>query len=101
MDNNDDFIPSEPWEDDNFCNDHIDEGHVCSDVEEPVNLINKPRQVCSLLILFPFIIFVFPWELVYFDSSVVFCFCLFFCMVRGNRKNNINIMGNDVCASKP
>nr|CAB3477281.1 unnamed protein product [Digitaria exilis] len=44
-DNNDDFIPSEPWDDDNFCNDDVDEGHACSDVEEPVNLINKPRQV--------------------------------------------------------
>ncbi|XP_066311943.1 condensin complex subunit 2 [Miscanthus floridulus] len=45
VDNDDDFIPSEPWEDDNFCTDHVDEGYVCSDVEEPVNLINKPRQV--------------------------------------------------------
>nr|CAB3473230.1 unnamed protein product [Digitaria exilis] len=44
-DNNDDFIPSEPWDDDNFCNDDVDEGHACSDVEEPVKLINKPRQV--------------------------------------------------------
>lgn len=46
-DNNDDFIPSEPWDDDNFCNDNVDEGHACSDVEDPINLINKPRQVCS------------------------------------------------------
>ncbi|KAK8452888.1 hypothetical protein SEVIR_5G191200v4 [Setaria viridis] len=45
VENNDNFMPSEPWDDDNFCTDHIDEGHACSDVEEPVNLINKPRQV--------------------------------------------------------
>lgn len=43
VDNFDDFNPSEPWDDDNFCADH--EGHACSDVEEQVNLINKPRQV--------------------------------------------------------
>ncbi|CAL4963329.1 unnamed protein product [Urochloa decumbens] len=45
VENNDEFMPSEPWDDDNFCTDHVDEGHACSDVEEPVNLINKPRQV--------------------------------------------------------
>jgi hypothetical protein len=43
-DNNDDFMPSGPWDDDNLCNDHVDEG-AGSDVEEPVNLIAKPRQV--------------------------------------------------------
>ncbi|KAG8051727.1 hypothetical protein GUJ93_ZPchr0001g31443 [Zizania palustris] len=43
--NNDDFIPSEPWDDDNFCNDHVDEGNAHSDVEEAVSLITKPRQV--------------------------------------------------------
>ncbi|XP_062212521.1 condensin complex subunit 2-like isoform X2 [Phragmites australis] len=45
VENNDEFTPSGPWDDDNFCTDHVDEGHACSDVEEPVNLINKPRQV--------------------------------------------------------
>lgn len=79
VDNDDDFIPSEPWEDYNSCTDHIDEGHVCSDVEEPVNLINKPRQVSSLFYLFPFKIFVSPWELVYL--TITWCFVLlFFCM---------------------
>ncbi|WVZ70230.1 hypothetical protein U9M48_018910 [Paspalum notatum var. saurae] len=45
VDDPDDFIPSEPWDDDSFCNDHVDGAHACSDVAEPVNLINKPRQV--------------------------------------------------------
>ncbi|KAK3160964.1 hypothetical protein QOZ80_1BG0069490 [Eleusine coracana subsp. coracana] len=45
VEDNDDFIPSGPWDDDNFCSDHVDEGHAYSDVEEPVSLINKPRQV--------------------------------------------------------
>ncbi|KAL6608069.1 hypothetical protein ACP70R_041132 [Stipagrostis hirtigluma subsp. patula] len=45
MENNDEFIPSGPWDDNSMCDDHVDEGNVCSDVEEPVNLINKPRQV--------------------------------------------------------
>ncbi|XP_039847809.1 condensin complex subunit 2-like isoform X3 [Panicum virgatum] len=45
VENNHDFIPSEPWDDDNFCTDHVDEGHACSDVEESVNLVDKPRQV--------------------------------------------------------
>ncbi|KAJ1283725.1 hypothetical protein BS78_03G148400 [Paspalum vaginatum] len=45
VDNPDDFIPSEPWDDDNFCTDHVDGAHACSDVEELINLINKPRQV--------------------------------------------------------
>jgi condensin complex subunit 2 len=44
VDNNEDFIPSGPWDDDNF-GDHVDEGHSYSDVEETVSLINKPRQV--------------------------------------------------------
>lgn len=44
-DNNDDFMPSGPWDDDNLGNDHVDEGDAASDVEEPVNLIAKPRQV--------------------------------------------------------
>uniref|UniRef100_A0A0D9V1R4 Condensin complex subunit 2 n=1 Tax=Leersia perrieri TaxID=77586 RepID=A0A0D9V1R4_9ORYZ len=43
--NNDDFIPSDPWDDDNYCNDHVDEGNAASDVEEAVDLISKPRQV--------------------------------------------------------
>ncbi|XP_025819043.1 condensin complex subunit 2 [Panicum hallii] len=45
VENNDDFIPSETWDDDNFCTNHVDEGHTCSDVEESVNLVDKPRQV--------------------------------------------------------
>ncbi|XP_048535946.1 condensin complex subunit 2 [Triticum urartu] len=44
-DNSDDFMPSRPWDDDNLGNDHVDEGDAASDVEEPVNLIAKPRQV--------------------------------------------------------
>uniref|UniRef100_A0ACD5VR97 Uncharacterized protein n=1 Tax=Avena sativa TaxID=4498 RepID=A0ACD5VR97_AVESA len=44
-DNNDDFMPSGPWDDDNSGNDNFDEGNAGSDVEEPVNLIAKPRQV--------------------------------------------------------
>lgn len=44
-DNNDDFMPSGPWDDDNLCNNNADEGNADSDVEEPVNLIAKPRQV--------------------------------------------------------
>ncbi|XP_047060141.1 condensin complex subunit 2-like isoform X1 [Lolium rigidum] len=44
-DNNDDFMASGPWDDDNLCNDHLDEGNAASDVEESVNLIAKPRQV--------------------------------------------------------
>ena len=40
MDNNDDFSPSKPWDGDNFCTDHVDKGYICSDVEEPVNLID-------------------------------------------------------------
>lgn len=43
--NDDDFIPSGPWDDDNLCSDHADEGNADSDIEEPVNLITKPRQV--------------------------------------------------------
>ncbi|VAH76669.1 unnamed protein product [Triticum turgidum subsp. durum] len=44
-DNSDDFMPSRPWDDDDLGNDHVDEGDAASDVEEPVNLIAKPRQV--------------------------------------------------------
>ncbi|KAM3224974.1 hypothetical protein ACQJBY_057997 [Aegilops geniculata] len=44
-DNSDDFMPSGPWDDDNLGNDHVYEGDAASDVEEPVNLIAKPRQV--------------------------------------------------------
>lgn len=65
MENNDDFMPSEPWDDDNFCTDHIDDGNAYSDIEEPVNLINKPRQVCSLINTFSL------EELVY--SIVMWC----------------------------
>ncbi|TVU33960.1 hypothetical protein EJB05_15779, partial [Eragrostis curvula] len=45
VDNNEDYIPSGSWDDDNFCTDDVNEGHSYSDVEEPVSLINKPRQV--------------------------------------------------------
>ncbi|KAL6884596.1 hypothetical protein ACP4OV_010532 [Aristida adscensionis] len=45
LENNDEFIPSGPWDNNNMCGDHVDEGNACSDIEEPVNLINKPRQV--------------------------------------------------------
>ncbi|XBI64242.1 hypothetical protein VPH35_044447 [Triticum aestivum] len=44
-DNSDDFMPSRPWDNDDLGNDHVDEGDAASDVEEPVNLIAKPRQV--------------------------------------------------------
>ncbi|KAE8820492.1 Condensin complex subunit 2 [Hordeum vulgare] len=44
-DNSDDSMPSGPWDDDNLGNDHVDEGDAGNDVEEPVNLIAKPRQV--------------------------------------------------------
>lgn len=50
-DNSDDFMPSGPWDDDNLGNDHVDEGDAASDVEEPVNLIAKPRQVHPLPLL--------------------------------------------------
>uniref|UniRef100_A0A453EW98 Condensin complex subunit 2 n=1 Tax=Aegilops tauschii subsp. strangulata TaxID=200361 RepID=A0A453EW98_AEGTS len=43
--NSDDFMPSRHWDDDDLGNDHVDEGDAASDVEEPVNLIAKPRQV--------------------------------------------------------
>ncbi|XP_040380033.1 condensin complex subunit 2 [Oryza brachyantha] len=43
--NNDDSIPSEPWDGDNFCNDYANEGNADSDVEEAVDLSTKPRQV--------------------------------------------------------
>lgn len=43
--NTDDFIPSEPWDGDDFCNDHVDEGNGDTDVEDAVDLITKPRQV--------------------------------------------------------
>ena len=42
--NSDDFMPSRHWDDDDLGNDHVDEGDAASDVEEPVNLIAKPRQ---------------------------------------------------------
>ncbi|XP_037405647.1 condensin complex subunit 2-like isoform X2 [Triticum dicoccoides] len=44
-DNSDDFMPSRPWDNDDLGNDHVDEGDAASDVEEPVDLIAKPRQV--------------------------------------------------------
>jgi len=79
VENNHDFIPSEPWDDDNFCTDHVDEGHACSDVEESVNLVDKPRQVCSLLSFFPFKLSISIKELVYstFNSYVLSGFVLF------------------------
>ncbi|XP_037405649.1 condensin complex subunit 2-like isoform X4 [Triticum dicoccoides] len=43
-DNSDDFMPSRPWDNDDLGNDHVDEGDAASDVEEPVDLIAKPRQ---------------------------------------------------------
>ncbi len=49
--NTDDFIPSEPWDGDDFCNDHVDEGNGDTDVEDAVDLITKPRQVRSFFLL--------------------------------------------------
>ncbi|KAF0920431.1 hypothetical protein E2562_034903, partial [Oryza meyeriana var. granulata] len=48
--NNDDFIPSEPWNGEKFCDDHVDQGNADSDVEEAVDLITEPRQEGVLLL---------------------------------------------------
>jgi hypothetical protein len=55
---------SGPWDDDNLCNDHVDEGNAGSDVEEPVNLIAKPRQVhpSSMLLRHSFLYTYLYWD---------------------------------------
>ncbi|KAL6882139.1 hypothetical protein ACP4OV_011611, partial [Aristida adscensionis] len=45
LENNDEFSPSGPWDNNSMCGDPVDEGNACSDIKEPVNLINKPGQV--------------------------------------------------------
>jgi len=52
VENNHDFIPSEPWDDDNFCTDNVDEGHACSDVESVIPKFIGIPQKCYIKLMF-------------------------------------------------
>ena len=76
-------MPSGPWDDDNLCNDHFDEGNADSDVEESVNLIAKPRQVHPLPPL--------PLSHSFLHTYTGMHFFLFICL-RASEENSVDMV---------